>query len=64
MIVTLAKLELVDEYQLGMHPAIASGGGLALFKDIVDGSDLKQIKTKTFDCGAVTLYYEPTAAHR
>ena len=59
LIVALAQLELVDEYQLGVQPMVL-GSGLPLFKDIKDRVDLKLLKTKTFGCGAITLYYEPT----
>jgi dihydrofolate reductase len=59
LIAQLTQLGLIDEYQLSVHPAIV-GRGLILFKDITDRVDLKLLNTKTFDCGAVTLYYEPT----
>ena len=59
LIAALTKLGLIDEYQLSVHPTIV-GSGLTLFKDIKDRVDLKLLKTKTFDCGAITLYYEPT----
>ena len=59
LIVELTKLGLIDEYQLSVHPTVV-GSGLTLFKDIKDRVYLKLIKTKTFDCGAITLYYEPT----
>ena len=58
LIVALAKLDLIDEYQLGVQPTIA-GSGLPLFKNIRDRVDLKLLKTKTFGCGAMMLYYEP-----
>lgn len=58
LIVALAQLNLIDEYQLSVHPTII-GNGLPLFKNITDRIDLKLMKTKTFGCGAVTLYYEP-----
>ena len=57
LIAQLTRLSLIDEYQLSVHPAVV-GSGLTLFKDITDRVDLKLLKTKTFDCGAVTLYYE------
>lgn len=57
LIVTLAQLGLVDEFQLGVQPIIV-GKGLSLFKNITDRIDLKLLKTKTFSCGAVMLYYE------
>ena len=59
LIVALTQLDLIDEYQLCVHP-IVLGSGLPLFKNIKDRINLKLLKTKTFGCGAVTLYYEPT----
>jgi len=59
LILTLMKLNLIDEYQFCVHPVIA-GNGLPLFENINDRTILKLIKTKTFSSGAVTLYYEPT----
>ncbi len=57
LIVTLMNLNLIDEFQLCVHPVIA-GSGLPLFKNINDKAIFELIKTKTFSCGAVTLYYE------
>ena len=59
LIVALAQLDVIDEYQLGVQPTVV-GSGLALFKNIRDRINLKLLKTKTFGCGAVMLYYEPT----
>ena len=59
LILQLMKLNLIDEYQLCIHPVIV-GNGLPLFKDINDRVILKLLKTKTFGSGAQTLYYEPT----
>ncbi len=59
LIVALTQLDLIDEYQLGVQP-IVLGSGLPLFKNVKDRINLKLLKTKTFGCGAVTLYYEPT----
>ena len=59
LIIALTQLDLIDEYQLGVQPTVL-GSGLPLFKNIRDRIDLKLLKTKTFGCGAVTLYYEPT----
>jgi dihydrofolate reductase len=58
LIVSLANLNLIDEYQLCIHPVL-SGSGLPLFRNINDRKLLKLINTKTFACGAVILYYEP-----
>ncbi|MEJ8843477.1 dihydrofolate reductase family protein [Lacibacter sp. H375] len=57
LIVALTQLDLIDEYQLCIHPVIA-GKGLPLFKNITDRVDLKLFNTKTFAAGAVVLYYK------
>jgi dihydrofolate reductase len=49
------KLNLIDEFQLSVHPVIA-GSGLPLFKNLNDRTVLKLIKTKTFSGGAILLY--------
>ncbi|HET6768722.1 MAG TPA: dihydrofolate reductase family protein [Chitinophagaceae bacterium] len=56
LIVALSQLNLIDEYQLGVQPTVL-GSGLPLFKNIEDRIDLKLLKTKTFGCGALMLYY-------
>ncbi len=58
LIVALTNLNLIDEYQLCIHPVIA-GGGLPLFKTIQEKVSLKLVNTKTFGFGAIILYYEP-----
>lgn len=58
LIIQLMKLNLIDEYQLCVHPVIA-GSGLPLFENIHDRTILKLIKTKIFSGGAIILYYEP-----
>ena len=58
LIVAFANLGLVDEFQFGVQPTIL-GSGLPLFKNIDNRINLKLLKTKTFACGAVMLYYEP-----
>lgn len=58
LIMSLMKSNLIDEFQLCVHPVIA-GNGLPLFENIVDRTILKLLKTKTFSSGAVILYYEP-----
>jgi dihydrofolate reductase len=58
LIVALMQLDLIDEYQLCVHPIIL-GNGLPLFKNINDRINLKLLKTKIFGSGAITLYYEP-----
>ncbi len=58
LIVTLANLGLVDEFQLGVQPILA-GKGLSLFKNLTERIDLNLLKTKRFGCGAVMLYLTP-----
>lgn len=57
LIVSLLKSKLLDEIQLCIHPVIA-GNGLQLFENIGDKTFLKLVKTKTFEGGAVILYFE------
>lgn len=45
-------------YQLSVQPTVL-GSGLPLFKNVKDRINLTLLKTKTFGCGAITLYYEP-----
>ena len=59
LIIQLMNLNLIDEYQLCIHPVVA-GKGLQLFDNINDRTIFKLTKTKNFINGAVTLYYEPT----
>lgn len=61
MIVAFTKLNLVDEFQLMIHPVIL-GKGLTLFKNMTEKVDLKLLKTKMFGCGAVVMYYTPVRA--
>ncbi len=58
LILQLMHLNLIDEYQLCIHPVVV-GSGLPLFENINHRTIFKLIKTKTFDGGAITLYYEP-----
>ena len=59
IIIQLMKLNLLDQFQLMVHPVVA-GSGLPLFENISDRTIFKLVRTKTFTGGAVTLYYEPT----
>lgn len=64
LIISCMNLNLIDEYQLCVHPVIA-GKGLPLFpkdpsnKNISDRIVLKLLKTKTLSSGQTKLYYEP-----
>jgi dihydrofolate reductase len=58
LIIQLLKLNLIDELQLCVHPVIASHG-LPLFENLNERKELRLIKTKTFNSGAIILYYDP-----
>ena len=58
LIIQLINLNLIDEFQLCIYPVIA-GNGLRLFENITDRTIFKLVKTKTFNSGAVILFYEP-----
>ena len=59
LIVQLFNSNLIDEFQLCIHPII-EGKGLKLFDQITDRIMLKLIKTKTLNSGATIFYYEPS----
>jgi dihydrofolate reductase len=59
LIIQLINLNLVDEFQICIHPMI-EGKGLQLFDKIKDRTIFRLLKTKIFDSGAIVLYYEPT----
>ncbi|OAD90377.1 dihydrofolate reductase [Aequorivita soesokkakensis] len=61
LIIQLMELNLIDEFQLCVHPVIA-GSGLQLFENLNKRKIFKLTKTKTFSGGAVILYYEPIKA--
>lgn len=58
LILQLMKLNLIDEYQLCIHPVV-EGKGLPLFENIKNRTVLKLTHTKTFNSGAIILYYKP-----
>ncbi len=57
LIVQLANLNLIDEYQLCIHPVVV-GKGLPLFDKINDRTIFKLLKTKIFKSGAIIVYYK------
>lgn len=56
LIVQLANLDLIDEYQICVHP-VAIGKGLSLFEGLTDRKIFSLSGTKQFDSGAIILYY-------
>jgi dihydrofolate reductase len=57
----LARLDLIDEYQLVVHP-VALGDGGALFKNLRDRLELKLVEVVELKAGAVFLRHRPVAA--
>ena len=55
---TLMEHNLIDEYQLMVHPVIL-GGGKHFFTEGSDKAVLKLIGTKSFSSGIVVLSYQP-----
>ena len=60
LIIQLLNLNLIDEFQLCVHPVVA-GSGLLLFEKISDRIVFKLLKTKTLGSGAIVFYYEPAS---
>lgn len=52
----LARLGLIDEYVLWLHPVVL-GKGKLLFKNAGASSVLKLLATRAFSTGVITLYY-------
>jgi len=59
LIIEALNLNLIDELQLCIQPTILGNGLTPLYKNIDDRVNLKLLKTKTFNCGAVMHYYAP-----
>jgi dihydrofolate reductase len=57
LILQLMNLNLIDEYQICVHPVVI-GKGLPLFDKIADRTILTLVKTKRFKAGAIILYYK------
>lgn len=58
LIIQLLNSNLIDEFQICVHPVI-EGKGLLLFDEIKDRIVLKLTKTKLLHSGAIVCYYEP-----
>jgi len=50
-------LDLIDEYKITVSPVLI-GSGLPLFQGLQEKTNLKLIENKTFDSGAIGLYYQ------
>ena len=58
LIIQLLNSNLIDEFQICVHPII-EGKGLKLFDQIKERIMLKYLKTKTLKTGSTVFYYEP-----
>lgn len=58
LIIQLLNSNLIDEFQICIHPVI-EGKGLLLFDQIKQRIFLKLNKTKSLNSGATVFYYEP-----
>lgn len=58
LIVQLLNLNLIDEFQVCIHPMIEARG-LPLFDKINERIIFRLLNTKSFDSGAIVLYYQP-----
>lgn len=59
LIIELLNSNLIDEFQICIHPII-EGKGLPLFDQIKEEIILKLINTKILDSGVTIFYYQPT----
>jgi dihydrofolate reductase len=57
LIIQLLNLNLIDEFQICIHPVV-EGKGSPLFDEINGRTILKLSKTKTFGSGVIVLYYQ------
>jgi dihydrofolate reductase len=58
LVQSLMQTDLIDEYKFLVHPIIM-GSGKRFFKERMDTTRLKLVKTKTFNLGVVLLCYQP-----
>jgi|SRR5690606_2942114 len=58
LIHTFIELQLIDQYQLSVHPVVL-GKGKALYENLQKRLELKLISSRTFQSGVVQLIYQP-----
>lgn len=58
LIIQLINLNLIDEFQICIHPMV-EGKGLPLFDKINNRTIFSLSNTKIFNSGAIVLYYKP-----
>lgn len=57
LISALVHCDLVDEYQLWVHPVVL-GKGKPLFNNPHESLDMKLLESKTFSSGVILLHYQ------
>lgn len=57
LVTALIKLDMIDEYQLWVHPVLI-GKGKPFFGKYFDQQDLQLLTTTTFPSGVVLLHYQ------
>ncbi|MGD0979236.1 MAG: dihydrofolate reductase family protein [Candidatus Bathyarchaeia archaeon] len=57
LVKSLMPTDLIDEYRFLVHPIIM-GSGKRFFKDGMNATKLKLVKTETFPLGVVLVWYE------
>ncbi|QEC40996.1 dihydrofolate reductase family protein [Pseudobacter ginsenosidimutans] len=57
LVTALIKLEMIDEYQLWIHPVLI-GKGKPFFGKYFDQQDLQLLSSTTFPSGVVLLHYQ------
>jgi len=58
LVQSLMEANLIDEYKLLVHPIIMASGK-RFFKDGMNTTRLKLVKTQTLDLGVILLCYQP-----
>ncbi|HVI43481.1 MAG TPA: dihydrofolate reductase family protein [Chitinophaga sp.] len=56
LVATLIELNLIDEYQLWIHPVLL-GKGKPLFRELKERREMRLIQSKSFKSGVVLLHY-------
>ena len=59
LVQTLMQQNLIDEYQLWVHPLVL-GSGKRLFRDGRSRTNLRLVDSKTTSTGVLMLTYQPT----
>jgi dihydrofolate reductase len=58
LVTTFVRLDLIDEYRIGLHP-VALGVGKPLFGALTGRLSLELVRSETYQSGLVGLWYRP-----